>query len=438
MSLGLKKALRYELAKSHPVTNLGEDEWKIDKLAKDHYPSFKQTWFTNKTEEKEKRATKRKIKSEGDTDVNSVSSRKLSEPVTKRPKQKSASSDTHVVPAGEPIQDMIDYTSTMDAEIDFTSTTDDAIGFTGVANEAAASPNTTNQSINPPSSADESIATRSVTNKAAASPSTTNNSIGSTGSANKAAASPSTTNDVIGSTGAAKEAAASPSVVNEPITPPSTTNDVIGSTGTANELAASPSAVNKSIATLNSADKCKTSGDMPASGGSQAQTRLLVCIKNPLLSRTCQVKGKELRTDTRSSDSDAVASTTTDRTTLTQKAAESSDSSRQVTAATPSLKKGWQPPANKTGRTLCAQRWLKQVKHDGSKEEFDTYYQMLTAERKARYKDEATKLVADDAKRRRGDGGGGGTSGQRAAGGWRRAAGGGQRDSQPPERHRWA
>ncbi|KAF8131092.1 hypothetical protein EV363DRAFT_1296536 [Boletus edulis] len=58
MLLGLKKALHYKLAKSYPVTNLGKDEWKINKLAKDHYPSFKQTWFMNKTEEKEKRATK--------------------------------------------------------------------------------------------------------------------------------------------------------------------------------------------------------------------------------------------------------------------------------------------------------------------------------------------------------------------------------------------
>ncbi|KAN0097077.1 hypothetical protein V8E55_001523, partial [Tylopilus felleus] len=62
MSLPLKKLLRAEMAKSHPETNLGKDGWKMDRLAKDHYPSFKQTWFMNKTEEK--RVGKRKIKLE--------------------------------------------------------------------------------------------------------------------------------------------------------------------------------------------------------------------------------------------------------------------------------------------------------------------------------------------------------------------------------------
>ncbi|KAF8131093.1 hypothetical protein EV363DRAFT_1296537 [Boletus edulis] len=106
-------------------------------------------------------------------------------------------------------------------------------------------------------------------NKAAASPSTTNNVIGSTGAANEAAAFPSVMNDPI-----TPPTTVSLSVVNEPITPPSTTNNIIGSTGTANELAASPSTMNKSITPPNSADKCKTSGDMPASGGSQVITNV--------------------------------------------------------------------------------------------------------------------------------------------------------------------
>ncbi|KAF8546397.1 hypothetical protein OG21DRAFT_1527858, partial [Imleria badia] len=45
-------------------------------------------------------------------------------------------------------------------------------------------------------------------------------------------------------------------------------------------------------------------------------------------------------------------------------------------------------------RMLCAHQWLKQVKPDGSQEEFATYYDVLSVELKARYKDETTRLVA--------------------------------------------
>ncbi|KAG9309553.1 hypothetical protein JVU11DRAFT_10531 [Chiua virens] len=62
MSHDLKTFFCNEMVKSHPETNLGEGAWKIDRLAKDHYSSYKQTWFTNKS--KEKLALKRKVKLE--------------------------------------------------------------------------------------------------------------------------------------------------------------------------------------------------------------------------------------------------------------------------------------------------------------------------------------------------------------------------------------
>ena len=63
-------------------------------------------------------------------------------------------------------------------------------------------------------------------------------------------------------------------------------------------------------------------------------------------------------------------------------------------------KAGWCSPSNKTRQyvlfrshpcsgnnilfsTLCAHRWLKQIKSNGSKEDFNTYYQTLSAESKA-------------------------------------------------------
>ena len=69
MSHDVKTFFRNEMVKAHPETNLGEGAWKIDRLAKDHYLSYKQTWFTNKSEEK--LMLKRKVKLETDADTSS-------------------------------------------------------------------------------------------------------------------------------------------------------------------------------------------------------------------------------------------------------------------------------------------------------------------------------------------------------------------------------
>lgn len=71
MSLQVKKVFRGELAQMCPELNLCEDSWKSDLLAKKHYSSFKQTWFTNKSDEKLNSATKRKAKSEAVEDADS-------------------------------------------------------------------------------------------------------------------------------------------------------------------------------------------------------------------------------------------------------------------------------------------------------------------------------------------------------------------------------
>ena len=100
MSLALMKALRSKMVESHPETNLGKDRWKIDRLAKDHYSSFKQTWFTNKSEEKW--AEKRKMKSKGpgdstDGSIIAPDSQATSEPVPKHARYNSMLSDSKSV-----------------------------------------------------------------------------------------------------------------------------------------------------------------------------------------------------------------------------------------------------------------------------------------------------------------------------------------------------
>ena len=110
MLLALKKALRSEMAKLHPETNLGEDSWKIDKLAKDHYSSFKQTWFTNKSEER--RPTKRKLKSEEGTNGNQgTADRGQSEPTAKRMRHESESSEHQA--SSESSDDLLVTSTTM-------------------------------------------------------------------------------------------------------------------------------------------------------------------------------------------------------------------------------------------------------------------------------------------------------------------------------------
>ncbi|KAI6025528.1 hypothetical protein EDC04DRAFT_2899737 [Pisolithus marmoratus] len=64
MSLQVKKVFCSELVQMCPELNFCEDLWKSDLLAKKHYSSFKQTWFTNKSDENLNSATKQKVKSE--------------------------------------------------------------------------------------------------------------------------------------------------------------------------------------------------------------------------------------------------------------------------------------------------------------------------------------------------------------------------------------
>ncbi|KAI6094450.1 hypothetical protein EDD17DRAFT_1765046 [Pisolithus thermaeus] len=71
MSLQVKKAFHGELVQMCPELNFCEDSWKSDLLAKKHYSSFKQTWFTNRSDEKLNSTTKRKAKSEVAEDADS-------------------------------------------------------------------------------------------------------------------------------------------------------------------------------------------------------------------------------------------------------------------------------------------------------------------------------------------------------------------------------
>ncbi|KAI6004341.1 hypothetical protein F5J12DRAFT_893423 [Pisolithus orientalis] len=64
MPLTLKKAFHLEIMQSFPELNLCADHWKSDMLAKKHYSSFKQTWFTNRSDEKVASFAKCKMKTE--------------------------------------------------------------------------------------------------------------------------------------------------------------------------------------------------------------------------------------------------------------------------------------------------------------------------------------------------------------------------------------
>ncbi|KAJ8582555.1 hypothetical protein M405DRAFT_559386 [Rhizopogon salebrosus TDB-379] len=54
------------------------------------------------------------------------------------------------------------------------------------------------------------------------------------------------------------------------------------------------------------------------------------------------------------------------------------------------------PSATKNGRNLCALRWLKNLKTNGTTEEFCIYYGALTSDQRKQYDDEAIQLVANN------------------------------------------
>ncbi|KAI5990586.1 hypothetical protein EDC04DRAFT_2614134 [Pisolithus marmoratus] len=71
MLLQVKKVFHGELVQMCLELNFCEDSWKSDLLAKKHYSSIKQTWFTNKSDEKLNSTTKQKAKSEVIEDTDS-------------------------------------------------------------------------------------------------------------------------------------------------------------------------------------------------------------------------------------------------------------------------------------------------------------------------------------------------------------------------------
>ncbi|KAI6002451.1 hypothetical protein F5J12DRAFT_783914 [Pisolithus orientalis] len=71
MLLQVKKAFHSELIQAFPELNFCKDSWKSDLLAKKHYLSFKQTWFTNRMDEKTNSTTKHKTKSKVAEDTDS-------------------------------------------------------------------------------------------------------------------------------------------------------------------------------------------------------------------------------------------------------------------------------------------------------------------------------------------------------------------------------
>ena len=64
MSSSAKWNFRDEVTRACPELNLGEDLWKSDMLGKKNYGSFKQTWFTNRADDKVSGSGKCKVKKE--------------------------------------------------------------------------------------------------------------------------------------------------------------------------------------------------------------------------------------------------------------------------------------------------------------------------------------------------------------------------------------
>lgn len=248
MSLALKKALRHKLAKSHPETNLGKNGWKIDKLAKDHYSSFKQTWFMNKTEER--RAAKRKIKCEGDTDMNSNSNwegfnQESSKPITKCTKWES--SDAPFIMA------------------------DDLTNFTFIGDESITSPTIVDESIASQIAVDKPILSQIAMDKSVVSPTIVNKSVASQIAVDKSVISPTIVGEPIPSETTVDKSFVSLTIIDEPFPSPMAAENLIVSPTITDKPIPSPITANESVTSPSTMDK-------PITTESRG---LFICIKNP-------------------------------------------------------------------------------------------------------------------------------------------------------------
>ncbi|KAG2129579.1 hypothetical protein DEU56DRAFT_816807 [Suillus clintonianus] len=68
----------------------------------------------------------------------------------------------------------------------------------------------------------------------------------------------------------------------------------------------------------------------------------------------------------------------------------------KTTGTKSGTKSKMRPSATKNGRNLCALRWLKQTKSNGTTEEFNAYYSSLTSTQRTEYDKDAANLAATD------------------------------------------
>ncbi|KAI6033720.1 hypothetical protein BKA83DRAFT_4486786 [Pisolithus microcarpus] len=310
MSLQVKKVFRGELVQMCPELNFCEDSWKSDLLAKKHYSSFKQTWFTKRSDEKLNSATKRKTKSEVAEDADLPTG--LSN--TKRTKRNvfTGSCDTD---------------SDSDVSTDWPSFELNDSSLSGGSKDSAAS--LSSSSPLPPQSHQDPDA-RTQPDSSARTPGET---ICRSGLSSAIEEEHTSIMDV--------------ALIKNPLSslrataPPAVSASPEPTTHILERRSASPS--NEHTGAVNEGSQV----EVP----STSHTGVTASVSRPSVQQTApgptDVSGK---------------------------------------------KKTWRPPSNKSGRMLCMHHFQKQV--SGSLDEFNSYFEALSPEAKARYKDEAKDLVA--------------------------------------------
>ncbi|KAF8141645.1 hypothetical protein EV363DRAFT_1443556 [Boletus edulis] len=455
MPLGTKKTFRSEIIKSFPELNLCEDAWKVDKLAKRHYASYKQTWFTNKSDDKATSGSKRKMKAEPDTnnvdtveltakrfktgDTTSKTTRTRSHTDNDCQRSPSAVSDLSVMP---PVAATNSGSSSLSSSLPSSPVLPSAVAISaanGGSSSSLAASSTQSSPIIPPAVAigagsSSSLAASSAQSSPIVPPSATFNSSPSSSSSPNSPVVPIVSPAIDSS---------SPS---SPVLPP----PVVINTNSSESLPSSirvlspPAAIDSSPSSESSGSSSSfvllptdstflSTEDVDSGAIRQAsiKPRLVVRVKNPLFSVDRELPAMKNVNQTMPTQSNAVDSSETPHTERPAVPPEPSAKPNQaiepqvslvantnkpqvadvtVTAATvttetttggaqsTTVKKGtsnWRPSSAKTGRNLCAHRWLKRISFGGTREEFGTYYDSLSAELKARYKDEAAKLVSD-------------------------------------------
>ncbi|KAI6006782.1 hypothetical protein EDD15DRAFT_2357812 [Pisolithus albus] len=364
MSLTVKKSFRIEIARTHQELNLCEGLWKSDMIGKKNYGSFKQTWFTNRSDAKGG-SSKRKVKQDSSESVDDITSKRarLSPSPFVDGRDSSSSDSPSILPSSS---------ESSEASTDGHASNPSAIALPDVSE------------LGPLSHSDSSSLRHTSVNTDE--PSQPHD--------NCDCAEPQTASSIaVESHGIAGTTTVIPTIKN-PILSMCRTQPPADTTQTGEGLA-NDTVANKpsSIAPEPNVHESRSTGLLLDGAG----------MREDPLDDMARASGQ--------TEAGHMLPAPAHLGQTLQRSGETTSEKQAAPPTVPDKKKTWRPPSNKSARTLCMHRYQKQI--GGSLEEFNSYFETLSGEAKAasligylylgvlltelwvqKYKDEAKELVS--------------------------------------------